>query len=159
MSGPFVELGENPSGHKHCVRQRIFGVLVCAAGEHKYKVRFENDAEQVCFSTSLRVESHDIGVPLEEVMPSLPIAQQEEAQGGVEDAEEEEENDFLNILTGVDDDALAAATVTAVAATVTAPPQPLLQPTLNLVHQQQRKQLCHPTMLKRMTRLLLRILV
>jgi hypothetical protein len=39
-------------------------------------------------------------------MPSLPIAQQEEAQGGVEDAEEEEENYFLDILIGVDDDAL-----------------------------------------------------
>jgi hypothetical protein len=60
------------------------------------------------FSTSLRVESHDIGVPLEEVMPSLPMAQQEETQGGVEDAEEEEENDFLDILAGVDDDALPA---------------------------------------------------
>jgi hypothetical protein len=60
------------------------------------------------FSTSLRVESHDIGVPLEEVMPSLPMAQQKEAQGGVEDEEEEEENDFLDILTGVEDDALPA---------------------------------------------------
>jgi hypothetical protein len=53
-----------------------------------------------------QVESHAIGVPLEEVMPSLPIAQQEEAQGGIEDAEEEEENDFPDMLTGVDDDAL-----------------------------------------------------
>jgi hypothetical protein len=56
----------------------------------------------------MRVESRDIGVPLEEVIPSLPIAQQEEAQGGVEDVEEDEENDFLDILTGVDDDALPA---------------------------------------------------
>jgi hypothetical protein len=63
----------------------------------------------VCFSTSLREESHDIGVRLEEVMPSLPMAQQEEAQGNVEDAEEEEEeNDFLEILAGVDDYALPA---------------------------------------------------
>jgi hypothetical protein len=75
---------------------------------HKYNVRFENDTEQVCFSSSLRVESRDIGVPLEEVMPSLPMAQQEEAQGVVEDAEKEEENDFLDILAGVDDDALPA---------------------------------------------------
>jgi hypothetical protein len=37
-------------------------------------------------------------------MPSLPMAQQEEAQGGFEDAEEEEENDFLDILPVVDDD-------------------------------------------------------
>jgi hypothetical protein len=79
VSGPFGELGGNPRGHKRRVRQRIFGVVVCAAGEHKYNVRFENDTEQVCFSTSLRVESHDIGVNLEEVMPSLPMAQQEEA--------------------------------------------------------------------------------
>jgi hypothetical protein len=74
------------------VRQRIFGKVVCASGEHTYNVRFENDTEQVCFSTSLRGESHDIGIHLEEVMPSLPMAQQEKAQGGVEDAEEEEEN-------------------------------------------------------------------
>jgi hypothetical protein len=25
--------------------QRIFGIVVCAAGEHKYNVRFENDTE------------------------------------------------------------------------------------------------------------------
>jgi hypothetical protein len=108
VSGPFGELGENPRGHKRRVRQRIFGVVVCAAGKHKYNVRFENDTEQVCLPTSLRVESHYIGVPLEELIPSLPMAQQEEAQGGVEDAAEEEENDFLDILTGVDDDTLPA---------------------------------------------------
>jgi hypothetical protein len=103
------ELGENPRGHTRRVRQRIFGVVVCASGEHKYNARFESDTEQVCFSTSLRVESHDIGVRLEEVKPSLPMAQQEEAQGDVEDAEEEEEeNDFLDILAGVDDDAIHA---------------------------------------------------
>jgi hypothetical protein len=62
----------------------------------------------VCFSTYLRVESHDIGVPLEEVMPSLPMAQQEEAQDSIEDAEEEEDNDSIDILAGVDDDALPA---------------------------------------------------
>jgi hypothetical protein len=101
-------LGGNPRGHKRRVRQRIFGVVVCAAGEHKYNVRFENDTEQVCFSTSLRIESHDIGFPLEEVMTSLPMAQQEKSQGGVEDAEEEEENEFLDIFAGVDDDALPA---------------------------------------------------
>jgi hypothetical protein len=106
VSGPFGKLVENPRGHKRRVRQRIFGIVVCAAGEHKYSIRFENNTEQVCFSTSLRVESHDIGIPLEEVMPCLPMAEQEKAQGGVEDAEEEEENDFLDILAGVDDDAL-----------------------------------------------------
>jgi hypothetical protein len=108
VSGPFGKLGGNPGGHKHQVRQRIFGIVVCTAGEHKYNVIFENYTEQVCFSTSLRVESHDIGIPLEEVMPCLPMAQQEKAQGGVEYAEEEEENDFLEILAGVDDDALPA---------------------------------------------------
>jgi hypothetical protein len=59
------------------MRQRVFGVVVCAAGEHKYKVRFENDLEKVCFSTSLRVESHDVGFPLIESLPLLPAAQQE----------------------------------------------------------------------------------
>jgi hypothetical protein len=108
VSGPFVKLGGNPRGHKPRVHQKIFGIVVCAAGEHKYNVRFENDTEQVCFSTSMIVESHDIGIPLEEVMPSLPMAQQEKAQEGVEDAEEEEDNYFLDILAGVDEDALPA---------------------------------------------------
>jgi hypothetical protein len=42
------------------------------------------------FSISVRVENNGIGIPLEEVMPSLPMAQQEKAQGGVDDVEEEE---------------------------------------------------------------------
>jgi hypothetical protein len=104
VSGPFGESGEKPRGHTRCVCQRIFGVAVCVVGEHKYKVR-ENDTEQVCFSTSLRVEIHGIGVPLKEVMPSFPIGQQEEAQGGIEDAEEEEDNDFVDVLAGANDDA------------------------------------------------------
>jgi hypothetical protein len=82
VSGPYGELVANPRGLKRRVRQRIFGVVVCAAGEHKYKVRFENDLEKVCFSTSLRVESHDLSVPLIESLPLLSAAQQEEAQGG-----------------------------------------------------------------------------
>jgi hypothetical protein len=49
VSGPFGELGENIRGHKSRVRQRIFGVVVRAAGEHKYKVRFENGTEKCDF--------------------------------------------------------------------------------------------------------------
>jgi hypothetical protein len=90
------------------VCQRIFGVVVRASNERNYKVRFENDTEQVCFSTSLRVESHNLGVTLEEVMRSLPTTQQEEAQGVIEDAAEGEENDLLDISMGIDDDALPA---------------------------------------------------
>jgi hypothetical protein len=99
----------NPRSLKRCVRQRLIGVVVCAAGEHKYKVRFENDLEKVCFSTSLRVESHILGVPLIESLPLLPVAQQEETQGGAEDAddeEEEEENNCRDMLTGIEDGAL-----------------------------------------------------
>jgi hypothetical protein len=102
--GRYGELVANPRGLKRRVRQRLFGVVVCAAGEHTYKVRFENDLEKVCFSTSLRVESHVLGVPLIESLPLLPAAQQEEAQGGAEDAddeEEEEDNDFWDMLNDV----------------------------------------------------------
>jgi hypothetical protein len=109
VSGRYGELVANPRGLKRRVRQRLFGVVVCATGEHKYKVRFENDLEKVCFSTSLRVESHVICVPLIESLPLLPAAQQEEAQGGAEDAddeEEEEENDFRDMLAGIEDGAL-----------------------------------------------------
>jgi hypothetical protein len=79
--GRYGELVANPRGLKRRVRQRLFGVIVCAAGEHKYHVKFENDLEKVSFSTSLRVESHVIGVPLIESLPLLPAAQEEEAQG------------------------------------------------------------------------------
>jgi hypothetical protein len=99
----------NPRGLKRRVRQRLFGVVVCAAGEHKYKDRFENELEKVCSSTSLRVESHVLVVFLIESLPLLPAAQQEEAQGGAEDAddeEEEEENDFGGMLAGIEDGAL-----------------------------------------------------
>jgi hypothetical protein len=87
----------------------MFRVVVCAAGEHTCKVRFENDLEKVCFSTSLRVESHDLGVPLIESLPLLPAAQQENAQGSAKDTEdedEEEENDFWDMLAGIEDGAL-----------------------------------------------------
>jgi hypothetical protein len=90
VSGQYGELLVNPRGLKRRVRQRIFGVVACAAGEHKYKFRFENDLEKVCFSTSFRVESHVLGVPLIESLPLLPAAHQEEAQGGAEDANDEE---------------------------------------------------------------------
>jgi hypothetical protein len=63
--GPFGDLGDNPRGHTHRVRHWIFGVVLCIAGEHNYKIRFENDTENVSFSTSLRVESHDLGVPFQ----------------------------------------------------------------------------------------------
>jgi hypothetical protein len=113
VSGPYGELVVNPRGLKQRVRHRIFGVVVCAAGEHKYKVRFENDLEKVCFSTSLRVESRDLGVPLIESLSLLSAAHQEETQGGAEDAddkeeeeEEEEENDFRDMLAGIEDGAL-----------------------------------------------------
>jgi hypothetical protein len=64
VSGLYEELVANPRGLKRRLRQRMFGVVVCAAGEHNYKVRFENDLEKVFFLTSLRVESHNLGVPL-----------------------------------------------------------------------------------------------
>jgi hypothetical protein len=47
--GRYGELVVNPRGLKKRVRQRLFGVVVCSAGEHTYKVRFENDLEKVCF--------------------------------------------------------------------------------------------------------------
>jgi hypothetical protein len=53
VSGPFGELVANPNGHKRRVRSRICGVVVGAVGENKYKVRFENDKEIDCVSSSL----------------------------------------------------------------------------------------------------------
>jgi hypothetical protein len=55
VSGPFGELVANPNGHKHRVRSQICGVVIGAFGEIKFKVRFENDKEIDCVSSSLRI--------------------------------------------------------------------------------------------------------
>jgi hypothetical protein len=77
----------NPNGHKRRVRSWICGVVVGAVGENKYKVRFENDKEIDCVSSSLRIESHDLGVPLSEAQTLL--AQAEEHDHALLDHDEE----------------------------------------------------------------------
>jgi hypothetical protein len=76
VSGPFGELVANPNGHKRHMCSQICGVVVGAVGENKYKLSFENDKEIDCVSSSLRIESHDIGVPLSEA--HMLVAQAEE---------------------------------------------------------------------------------
>jgi hypothetical protein len=75
VSGPFGELVANPNGHKRRVRSRICGVVVGTVGENKYKVRFENNKEIHCVSSSLRIESHCLGVPLSEAQTLLGQAE------------------------------------------------------------------------------------
>jgi hypothetical protein len=66
VSGSFGELVANPNGHKRRVRSRICCVVVGAVGENRYKVSFDNDKEMHCVSSSLRIKSRFLGVPLSE---------------------------------------------------------------------------------------------
>jgi hypothetical protein len=106
VSGPFGELVANPNGHTHRVRSRICGVVVGAAGENKYKVRFENDKEIYCVSSSLRIESHDLGIPLSEAQ--MLLAQAEEHDHALLDDDDEEEDEGLgDLLVAVEQEGLA----------------------------------------------------
>jgi hypothetical protein len=102
--GHFGELVANPNGHKRRVRSRICGVVVGAVGENKYKVRFENDKEIDCVSSSLRIESRDLGVPLSEAQTLL--AQAEEHEHALL-ADEEEDEGLGDILAAVEQEGFA----------------------------------------------------
>jgi hypothetical protein len=100
VSGPFGELVVNPNGHKHCVRSRICDVVVGAVGENKYKARFENYKEIDCVSYSLKIESHDLGVPLSEAHTLLAQAEEHD-HALLADDEEEEDEGLGDLLSAV----------------------------------------------------------
>jgi hypothetical protein len=105
VSGPFGELVVNPNGHKRRVRARISGVVVGDVGENKYKVRFENDKEIDCASSSLRIESHDLGVPLSEAQTLLAQAEEHD-HALLADDEEEEDEGLGDLLAAVEQEGL-----------------------------------------------------
>jgi hypothetical protein len=104
--GTFGELVANPNGHKRRVRSRICGVVVGDVGENKYKVRFENDKEIDCISSSLRIESHDLGVPVSEAHTLLSQAE-EHYHALLADDEEEEDEGLGDLLVAVEQECLA----------------------------------------------------
>jgi hypothetical protein len=95
----------NPNGHKLRVRSWIHGVVVGAVGENKYKVRFENDEEIYCVSSSLRIESHDLGVPLSEAQ-TLVAHVEEHDHAFLADDEEEEDEGLGDLLAAVEQEGL-----------------------------------------------------
>jgi hypothetical protein len=106
VSGPFGELVVNPNGHKRQVRSCIYGVVVVAVGENKYKFWFENDKEIDCASSSLIIESHDLGVPLSE--SHMLLAQEREHDHALLADDEEEEYERLgDLLASVEQEGLA----------------------------------------------------
>jgi hypothetical protein len=108
VSGPFGELVANPNGHKRRMRSRICGVIVGDVGENKYKVRFENDKEIDCVSSSLRIESHDLGVPLSEAQTLLAQAEEHDNALFADDEEEEDDDEGLGyLLAAVEQEVLA----------------------------------------------------
>jgi hypothetical protein len=88
------------------VRSRICSVAVEASGESKYKVRFENDKEIYCVYYSLRIESHDLGVPLSEAQTLLAQAEEQDHAFLADDDEEEDEG-IGDLLAAVGKEGLA----------------------------------------------------
>jgi hypothetical protein len=106
VSDPFGELVANPNGHKRRVRSRICGFIFGAVGENKYKVRFENDKEIHCVSSSLRIESHCLGVPLSEAHTLLGEAEEHD-HALLADDEEEEDEGLGDLLKAVEQEGFA----------------------------------------------------
>jgi hypothetical protein len=98
----------NPNGHKRRVRSRMCGVVVGAVGENKYKVRFDNDKEIHCVSSSLRIESHCLGVPLSEAQTLLGQAEEHD-HALLDDDEGEEDEGLGDLLAAGEQEGLAEA--------------------------------------------------
>jgi hypothetical protein len=106
VSGPFGELVANLNGHTRRVRSRICGGVVGDVGENKYNVSFENDKEIHCVFSSLRIESHCLGVPLSEAQ--MLLGESEEHDHVLLDDDDEEEGEGLGyILAAVEQEGLA----------------------------------------------------
>jgi hypothetical protein len=96
VSGAVGEYIEGPTKRRR--RQRLFGHIICAVGERRYMVRFDDGSEKECASALLRVENMhaslppDVNVLIDE--PHRRSAEQqnisEEAEEAVIDHEEEE---------------------------------------------------------------------
>jgi hypothetical protein len=96
VSGAYGDFIEGPTKRQR--RQQLYGQIVCAVGEKKYLVRFDNGVEKECASNTLRVESMNKALP-----PDMPLAnpvtreeqrqveKNDDALGDQEDAELEEE--------------------------------------------------------------------
>jgi len=92
VSGAYGDFIEGPTKRRR--RQRLYGQIVCAVGEKKYLVRFDNGVEKECSSNTLRVENMNEALP-----PDMPLAnpvtreeqrQVEENEDVLGDQEEEE---------------------------------------------------------------------
>ena len=71
MKGPHGSLIPNPNGGKRRVRERVYGTVVKAVGQHKWEVKFDYDgiAKEVT-SKSLQLESEGAGIPVDELTSS-----------------------------------------------------------------------------------------
>jgi len=49
------------------VKQRLYGVVVEATKNHKYKVQFDNGTVKECISNTLRVENTNANIPVDEL--------------------------------------------------------------------------------------------
>ena len=71
MKGPHGALLPNPNGGKRRVRERVYGTVVKAVGQHKWEVTFNFDgvAKEVTLK-SLQLASEGAGIPVEEITSS-----------------------------------------------------------------------------------------
>ena len=71
VKGPHGSLLPNPNGGKRRVRDRVYGTVVKAIGQHKWEVTFDFDgvAREVT-SKSLQLASEGAGIPIYELTSS-----------------------------------------------------------------------------------------
>ena len=71
MKGPHGALLPNPNGGKRRVRERVYGTVVKAVGQHKWEVTFDFDgvAKEVT-SKSLQLATEGAGIPVDELTSS-----------------------------------------------------------------------------------------
>ena len=77
MKGPHGSLIPNPNGGKRRVRERVYGTVVKAVGQHKWEVKFDYDgiAKEVT-SKSLQLESEGAEIPVDELTRSEAVSQE-----------------------------------------------------------------------------------
>ena len=114
--GPFLS---NPRGFKRRIRQRVFGTVIQAISNGKFKVLFDFDGrKQSCSSKKLTVVDANAGIPLQELQVQdqdqqtqqlQQEQQQEEVQDvinepSVMDASNEKEEDFFGVEEDEEDE-------------------------------------------------------
>jgi hypothetical protein len=96
--GPLIPLdlgtvSANPNKRKRRSRERLFGVVVSATGEHKWMVHFDNGEQHECTSNTLVVAPASASLPPQGFRPHLPPLPQQPGQQPQEEEKQDESDD------------------------------------------------------------------